>query len=107
MKYRNITITCRVLEAMVLADDFRTSRQLGVELKLSSSQLSSSLAHLYKHQAVDCIEQPGTLWWYATPESDTRCRHMDERAPEKAPRLVKPHKRPCPRRKMNTAPRRD
>lgn len=86
MKRKEPTSTSLVLELLIRADDFRTSRQIQGELGLDVNHVAAALCHLRKHQAVDCIEQPDALWWYATPQNDTRTRTHAERTPEARPR---------------------
>jgi hypothetical protein len=90
-KHKNVTSTTRVLDALIRADDFRTSRQLQLELSLDVNHISASLYHLRKYCAVDFVEGTDALWWFATPDSDCRQRAVHERAPESVPR--RPRKR--------------
>lgn len=85
-KMKQPTATTLVLEALIRADDFRTSRQLQAELQLDTNHVSAALCHLAKHKAVEFVEADSSLWWFATPETDTRSRVVDERAPEDRPR---------------------
>lgn len=86
MKRTETTATTLVMEALVRADDFRTGRQLQEELRLSGNRVSAALYHLLKHRAVEFVEADRTLWWFATPTSDTRSRVVEEKAPETRPR---------------------
>lgn len=85
-KLKETTSVCRVFERLCQLDDFRTARQLQSELALDSTHVSSALHHLRQHKAVECLADAGQLWWYATPATDTRLRHHDERCPETKPR---------------------
>lgn len=93
-RLKETTSTTRVFEALRAADDFCTGRHLQVVLSLDSNHVSAALYHLRKYHAADYIEQPDALWWFATPESDLRCRVVDERTPESRPR--KPRRRKLP-----------
>lgn len=84
------TATSIVFEALVRADDFRTGLQLQAETGLNSNRVSAALYHLKKYKAAEFIEGEGNLWWFATPETDTRSRTIEEKAPELKPR--KPRK---------------
>lgn len=85
------TSTFRVFEALCRADDFRTGRQLQSELGLDVNHTSAALYSLKKYRAVEAIEGDGALWWFATPENDTRSKKLEERCPECRPR--KPRRR--------------
>lgn len=76
------TSTSVIERTLRAADDFRTSRQLQLETMLDVNHVSAALYHLRKYKAVDCLEENGTLWWFATPDTDTRTRVVDERHPE-------------------------
>lgn len=98
MRRKEPTSTRLVFELLIGADDFRTSRQIQAELGLDVNHVTAALCHLRKHQAIDCLESSGALWWYATPTNDTRTRTLAERTPEARPRrprrpkkLIKPH----------------
>ena len=86
MKHKRTTFTTIVFEALKRADDFRTGRQLMAETQLDTNHVSACLSHLRKFKAVDCIEQPDALWWYATPDRDTRQRVIEEKSEELRPR---------------------
>lgn len=88
-RLKETTATSLVLGALVRADDFRTGRQLVEETGQSPARVSAALYSLLKHKAVELVEAPDNLWWFATPESDTRVRVVEERTPESAPRSVK------------------
>lgn len=89
MKHKEITHTTRVLEALIRADDFRTTRQLKALTGGDYNQIGAALSHLKKHRAADCLTCEGELWWFATPESDDRSRHVDERVLESVPRRTR------------------
>lgn len=85
------TWTTLVLEALVRADDLMTAEQLRLALwaaglKATSNRVSAALHHLHGHKAVDFVEADAHLWWFATPEDDTRLRVIQEKAPEFRPR---------------------
>jgi len=90
MKRKRTTFTTIVFEALTRADDFRTGRQLQAELKMDTNHVSACLYSLKKYNAVNCVEQPDALWWYATPKSDTRLFSVEEKSEELKPR--KPRK---------------
>lgn len=99
------TYTARVLATLVEADDFMTMQQINKRLSdVGSSRVSAALHHLYKHHAVDCIEQDNFLWWFATVEEDRRSvvrrRHVELRGRKRRPM-------PHPRRRANEKPKRD
>lgn len=95
MKRKEITTTHLVLEALTRADDFRTQRQLCAEIGRDCNHVSAALCHLRKRKAVEAMDVDGQLFWFATPEDDTRSFKLIERTPEAKPRKPrKPRKRP-------------
>lgn len=82
------TITTRVMDSLVRCDDLLTARQLRERYlpDVRPARIATALIELRHFKAVDCVEQPDRLWWYATPESDTRTRVIHERCPETKPR---------------------
>jgi hypothetical protein len=79
------TATGLVFDALRAADDFLTLPALRVATGLDTNHVSAALCHLRKYRAVAAIAE-GSLWWYATPEDDTRLRRVEERTPERRPR---------------------
>lgn len=76
------TWTSLVEEALRKADDFMGAEALRAATGANPHQLSAALHHLHKRRAVDSVESNGRLWWFATPETDTRLRVVEERRPE-------------------------
>lgn len=91
MRRKETTTTHLVLDALVRADDFRTQSQLCAEIGRDCNHISAALCHLRKFKAVEAIAVDGTLFWFATPDDDTRMRKLVERTPESKPR--RPRKR--------------
>jgi len=89
-RFKQPTSTSIVFAALIRANDFRTGKQLQTETGLSSNRVSAALYSLMKYKAAEFIEAEGSLWWFATPDTDTRSRTVDEKAPELKPR--KPRK---------------
>jgi hypothetical protein len=87
-----------VERALREADDFVTARQLqsllGTDpfLGVTLNRVSAALYHLRKHHAADFIEAGTSLWWFATPQDDTRSRKCEERTPESRPRKARKRK---------------
>lgn len=73
-RQRKPTCTSLVFDLLKAVDDFRTSAQLQNELRQDQCHVSAALSHLRNHKAVACLASDGELWWYATPDSDTRQR---------------------------------
>lgn len=67
-----------VLEALVNRDDFMDLGQLATATGRNRNQVSAALIHLHKSKAVDNVVVSDTLWWCATPDSDTRIRELSE-----------------------------
>jgi Fe2+ or Zn2+ uptake regulation protein len=87
-KCKETTKTKLVFDLLVGLDDFATASQLTKALKGQATlhQAFSALATLRDYKAVDSVVSGGSLWWYATPQCDTRLRVVDERTVESRPR---------------------
>lgn len=97
MKHTVETWTCKVLRELANRDDFLTAKRIREAVGGNPNQISAALIHLRKRKAIDCIVEPdGVAWWFATPDSDDRTSHVDERKPETKPRN---RKKGFPRRK--------
>ena len=89
---RQPTWTHQVLAALVAADDFLSIAELRARTKATTNQLNATLHHLHSRKAVDnVVGADGRLWWFATPQTDTRHHEVAERTPEEVPR--KPRQR--------------
>lgn len=86
------TCTSVVLAFLVRLDSFATAPQIRTQTGLNVNQVSAALHHLRNRRAVNCMEDGGHLWWYATPQEDNRTFVLDERVPESKPRNRKPRK---------------
>lgn len=86
---RQPTCVSQVEQAMIQANDFVNLRGLMAAAKLTSNQVSASLSHLHKYRAADCLESPDGLWWFLTPDTDTRTKKVEERRPEDKPRRTR------------------
>ena len=84
------TCTSLVEAVLVVADDFKTVRQLAAETRCTFDQVGAALHHMLRHQAVSFISDASGTWWYATPQTDNRIRVVAQRTIETAPR--KPRK---------------
>lgn len=73
-----------VEEQIRLKDDFITQKQLGslLEGKANGNQISAALHLLKRYKAIDSMESDGQLWFYGTPESDTRTKTIETRVIE-------------------------
>ena len=64
-------------------DNFMTAEQLRNTTGANHNQMSATLIHLRKCNAVDCVIEPnGVAWWFATTQYDDRQYQVNERAPE-------------------------
>ncbi|MGD9674535.1 MAG: hypothetical protein AB7U98_13765 [Candidatus Nitrosocosmicus sp.] len=82
-KNQEPTLISRIEEALAKADDFMTSKMIAAATGIHSSRVRSILNSMrIYYKAFDCIEQDKALWWFATPETDTRTKHVDLRVPE-------------------------
>lgn len=85
-RLRQTTTTTLVMDHLRRVDDFVTARQLQAATGRNCNQVSAALHQLHVHRAVDCVASDRQLWWFATPDSDTRIRTVDEKAVEDKPR---------------------
>jgi len=76
------TWTSRVEEAFARADDFLSFADLLLATGCTHNRLTAALHHLRKCRAIDSIESGGRLYWFATPDTDSRCWHVESRRPE-------------------------
>lgn len=62
-----------ILAYLVGLDDFANKAMILAETKIPDDRVRPALAHLAKHKCIDCvIVNDNELWWFATPERDTR-----------------------------------
>jgi hypothetical protein len=100
------TWVSRVEDALRAADDFMSFAELAAATSANTNRLTAALHHLRKYRAVDSIDSGGRLYWFATPNTDTRCRRVELRRPEepgtrrraskarRAPLIVTTHQEP-------------
>lgn len=87
-----ITTTTLIVEALERADDFMTMAQIVAATGRTTARVNVALHHLKKHRAIDAMAVEGRLYWYGTPETDSRCKQFDERVEETEPRHFRPIK---------------
>lgn len=75
-----------VFDFLVNQDDFVHQSEITEATGLSSRQLRQTLPWLRKCKAIDSVESAGRLYWFATPELDTRLFSVDEHRREDEPR---------------------
>jgi len=93
---RRPTWTSLVLDALVKSDDFLSLSGVMARTGATVNRATAALHHLGKFRVVEyVVGGDGKLWWFATPEQDSRLRHVDERVPEE----------PGTRRRKNSKPR--
>lgn len=77
------TLISRIEEALAKADDFLTAKMIAEQTGIHSSRVLGILNSMrIYYKAFDCIEQDKALWWFATPETDKRTKHVAMRVPE-------------------------
>ena len=81
-KAREPTVTSLVFDLLVRADDFLKRNEIAEATGANPNQVSAALTHLYRCKAIDAVACQDRLWWFATPESDTRTMTVDERVKE-------------------------
>lgn len=74
---RIVTTTTLVMEALKVADDLLTVRQLVNTTGRKYNQVLAALIHLRAHRVVDVVVQQEVSHWFLTGE-DTRHHHNDE-----------------------------
>ena len=79
MKQSRPTAVSLVFELLVKADDFLNGKQLVEGTRLSANHISAALYSLKKYKAIDFVEGDDTLWWFATPGTDTRAYTIKNR----------------------------
>lgn len=67
--------------------DFATVDGIMQATKVPHRLVMISLWHLRKHRAVESVVSEDALWWFATPEYDTRTKTVAERTPEERKRV--------------------
>lgn len=85
-KLKQRTSTSIVAEYLARVDDYVTLAQVKRDTRLDTNHASAALYHLKKFRAAECFESGGVLWWFATPQTDTRTKTLAERTPEARPR---------------------
>lgn len=97
------THTSVILAALVAADDMITAAHIQSTTGLRNDIVFTTLKHLRRHCAVDSIEEGGTLYWFATPATDTRkyalgeLRHEDEPRRNNLKQVMRPSRTAKPR----------
>lgn len=81
--------TALVTQALETADDFLTVAQICDLTTLAPKAVMTALGWLRQAKAVDSLESGGSLYFFSTPESDTRLRRFDEHRKEDEPRVVR------------------
>ncbi|MDX2059948.1 MAG: hypothetical protein SFV24_19215 [Gemmatimonadales bacterium] len=67
-----------ILDTLTRADDFMTAKQLREVTGEAAHRVSAALHHLKVVKAIDSMESDGVLWFYATPDADTRKVRLDD-----------------------------
>lgn len=76
------------------ANDFVASTELQKKTGGSQNQTNAALHHLQQHKAAEAVVGAnGRLFWFATPESDTRTKQVEQRTPEDRPRRARRSRR--------------
>ena len=86
MRLKRTTTTTLITDRLRILDDFQTTRQLIDDTHESSNRVTAALHRLRVYGAIDAMEVDGQLYWYLTPDTDTRIRTVPEKAEETKPR---------------------
>lgn len=81
--------TKKVTDALEAADDFMSLKALAEATGLNLKALRPTLWWLRKIKAVDSLESGGTLWWFLTPDTDSRSKVINAHRKEDEPRKVR------------------
>jgi hypothetical protein len=77
------TWTSLILEELVRADDFLSLGDLIARTGATHNQTTASIHNLSKFRAIESVVGgDGSLWWFATPDQDTRQHTHEERVRE-------------------------
>ena len=77
---RTPTTTSRIEQALRESDDFLRPKDLRGRLPdVGLHELHVCLAWLKRCKAADIIASQGETFWFSTPETDTRSRHIAEK----------------------------
>lgn len=79
------TLTHKVQRLLEDADDFLTAKAICAATGITTHQCAMTLTHLKMHRVVDCVDNAGTLYWFANYD-DNRSKVVEERKPEDGPR---------------------
>lgn len=86
--------TTLALEHLISADDLLETRAVAAAIKRKLGDVRRALRHLHSHHAVDYVlDAVGEEHWFATPQQDTRTRHVHAIPSE----VHKPHAHGNPR----------
>jgi len=89
--------TALVEQALAQAQDFMTVPQIAAAVKLPPASIMTALRWLVKAKAADRIEESQQLYFFITPETDTRTKKVTEHRKEDEPRVVR-NRRPYSRK---------
>lgn len=89
--------TSLVEQALTQAQDFMTVPQIAAAVNLPSASIMTALRWLVKAKAADSLESGGRLYFFITPETDTRTKKVTEHRKEDEPRVVR-NRRPYTRK---------
>jgi hypothetical protein len=90
--HKKPTCTKLVLDYLIGLDDFATRGMVVAGAGVTVSQITATLHDLKRYKAIDVMDVDGALWFYATPDADTRMRHTLE-IKDQITRNRKPKKR--------------
>lgn len=77
------SFTSRVEATLRATDDFMTIKQIAAASGVDAKNVRSALGTLHKlFDGAAFIVEAGKTYWYLTPETDKRCRKVEERVVE-------------------------
>lgn len=81
---RHPAVVAQVFALLQRRDDFLTYPQVVEALpECNRNQVAAALSHLRKYKAAGAVpDDHGLLWWYATPDTDTRTKQVEQRVKE-------------------------
>lgn len=81
-KEKEPTFTSLVESWLSQQDDFRTVQEIVDGTGVNVNRVRAALHNAKNFKAASFLVDNGITYWYATPESDTRTKHVEERVRE-------------------------
>ena len=63
-------------------DDFRTVKEIMEGTGVNQNRVCATLSHGKKYKAIDFMVDNGVTYWFSTPDTDMRTKHVEEKVRE-------------------------